>query len=48
MIAEYALSYIHDRDTIFMNSGTTIYQLLKLLDNLPEGMIDLSRIRQHI
>lgn len=33
LIAEYALSYIHDRDTIFMNSGTTIYQLLKLLDN---------------
>ena len=32
LIAEYALSYIHDRDTIFMNSGTTIYQLLKLLD----------------
>ena len=30
LIAEYALSYIHDRDTIFMNSGTTIYQLIEV------------------
>ena len=39
LIAEYALSYIHDRDTIFMNSGTTIYQLLKLLDNRPINIV---------
>ncbi len=32
-IARYALSYIKDGDTIFMNSGTTILQLLKQVDN---------------
>lgn len=32
-IAQYAVSYIHDGDTIFMNSGTTILQLLKLLND---------------
>jgi DeoR/GlpR family transcriptional regulator of sugar metabolism len=32
-IARYALSYIQDGSTVFMNSGTTILQLLKLLDN---------------
>lgn len=32
-IAQYALSYIQDGDTIFMNSGTTILQLLKLLNH---------------
>lgn len=31
LIAEYALKYIKDGDTIFLDSGTTTYQIAKLL-----------------
>ncbi len=33
LIARYVLSYIQDGNTIFMNSGTTMLELFKLLDN---------------